>query len=509
VANRISFTDTAPALPASSNDWCTQKGIYLGNCKSTIMHSDSIIGRNTTTALSNNRIAGIYLHGSNGYTAKCNIADNTAFGLAVIGENKAGDSTAIANNTFKTSYGGILLRQLAKEGSVGDVGYLQATAPFAKQDNDNKFTDLGSSNHRIYKIGDTCDFSQDKFVTDSTKVNAANPNHNVSVRFNGAANILCRVLVNNPQSATTPICTAPPAGKKPIIDNGTATGIATGNVNYVTHKPGATWLDNYLLQQNLRSTPALRSIPLLDSIYVANNGDAIQLLDVWDEQYSKLCAMQMPKDSSAWQDAYDELQTLNNGIQSEESFVTNAVVVNSLLLKHLLNPALPEEQLTMLAEMAVACPYDKGNAVYKARALMQDIAPGSFYDDLALCNAVGIYKTTAGGSNHYAQENQLLFFNSTATGTIIPVEKANMPSNTILVYPNPASTELHYLMQLQPKTTAMLRLFNSTGSEVFSQAITESNRQGSLAVGFLARGVYVCQVVMASGQCISVKVILD
>jgi hypothetical protein len=97
-----------------------------------------------------------------------------------------------------------------------------------------------------------------------------------------------------------------------------------------------------------------------------------------------------------------------------------SLAVNGMLLQHLINPALPAEQLTMLEEMAQACPYDKGNAVYKARALMQDIAPGSFYDDLALCNAVGIYKTSAGGRNHYAQENQLLFSNFRTHDLVLP-----------------------------------------------------------------------------------------
>ncbi len=48
--------------------------------------------------------------------------------------------------------------------------------------------------------------------------------------------------------------------------------------------------------------------------------------------------------------------------------------------------------LEQLEELALSCPFVNGSAVYKARSLFSHIQPGISYNDLEICNAVGVYK---------------------------------------------------------------------------------------------------------------------
>jgi hypothetical protein len=51
------------------------------------------------------------------------------------------------------------------------------------------------------------------------------------------------------------------------------------------------------------------------------------------------------------------------------------------------------EDSIRIDNLANHCPYIGGTAVYKARALYAMYAPAGIFDDMKICNAVGVYKT--------------------------------------------------------------------------------------------------------------------
>ena len=59
-----------------------------------------------------------------------------------------------------------------------------------------------------------------------------------------------------------------------------------------------------------------------------------------------------------------------------------------------------------IQDLANQCPFVRGTAVYKARSLYALYQPGFYIDDMALCNAAGIYKN---GKGLFDVENEKLF----------------------------------------------------------------------------------------------------
>ncbi|QLH44670.1 MAG: hypothetical protein HWD58_03005 [Bacteroidota bacterium] len=79
------------------------------------------------------------------------------------------------------------------------------------------------------------------------------------------------------------------------------------------------------------------------------------------------------------------------------------------------------EDFEQLEELALSCPFVNGSAVYKARSLYAHIRPGISYNDLEICNAVGVYKSSLGNSTDGNNDEE---------------------SSNIIVYPNPTHSEL-------------------------------------------------------------------
>lgn len=49
--------------------------------------------------------------------------------------------------------------------------------------------------------------------------------------------------------------------------------------------------------------------------------------------------------------------------------------------------------LSVSSAVQTICPYIGGTAVYKARALYAMYNPTALFDDMKICNAIGVYKT--------------------------------------------------------------------------------------------------------------------
>jgi hypothetical protein len=483
-SNTITFSAANPALPSNSNTWCAQMGVYLGNCKNVIVHSDSILANGSATALSNNRIAGIYLHASKAYELRCNYIDNTTYGIAAIGDNKTGDSLAITNNFIKTSTAGLLLRQLAVAGSVGDIGYLNFTASV---DNDNRFTDRLSSNRRVLRIGDTCGSFTDKIVTDSSKINANNPNHNVSITFANAPNNNCKITVQNPFGTAVPYCTTPNfiVGSKPILSTGHAEDILEDRVQYFEHNSGATWLDRYLLMQYLHREPAMRqTAPMLDSFYLASIESSMGMLTKVDVLLATLTDQYYASNGTRWDSLHTAITTYNNAIPADDYIVNTAKQINATYLAVLKQGTaqLASSSYTQIQATALACPYEYGTAVYKARMLYSLLEPQHFYDDLALCNAVGIYRYQNSDSNSVAAQ-------------------ASIATNPIVIYPNPTSTTVNFESTDKQLDGALVCFYDNTGRLVLSHLlVANSAGQASCDVGMLPVGVCQYKLTCINGQ---------
>jgi Secretion system C-terminal sorting domain len=130
-----------------------------------------------------------------------------------------------------------------------------------------------------------------------------------------------------------------------------------------------------------------------------------------------------------------------------------------------------------------SCPYLAGNAVYKARALYAMLVPGMFFDNLDICNAAGVYRTS--DSTDYIKEQAMLDADLTI--------KAIITNNEVKIYPNPTHNQLFVNHGFNLNSGAEIKIINVLGSTILSQAVIVNKTLTRIELGNVAPGVYACQ----------------
>jgi hypothetical protein len=138
-----------------------------------------------------------------------------------------------------------------------------------------------------------------------------------------------------------------------------------------------------------------------------------------------------------------------------------------------------------------------GEAVFRARVL--DAMHGSLahYDDLVLCNSQGLYK--GGKSKLQAQLDEMQAV----------LRQNELQRNAILVYPNPASTELNVDYKLVDTEVAEFSMYDLLGKQLNIIAIKANTQTAKFSLSGFAQGVYTYKFKSSMGQLFTGKILVE
>jgi hypothetical protein len=156
--------------------------------------------------------------------------------------------------------------------------------------------------------------------------------------------------------------------------------------------------------------------------------------------------------------------------------------------------SLSANELLEIESLASKCPYLDGQAVFKARTLYAMIAGPLTYNDLAICNNLGVYK---GGINWYEIENS-------------QIGKMQQRSNEdIQVYPNPTTTEVNFKAKSTNLSKAMLKVFDVSGRLIQIKVKRQNEEILQIELGEVPAGLYHYNLILEDGNKYSGKLIKE
>ena len=154
-------------------------------------------------------------------------------------------------------------------------------------------------------------------------------------------------------------------------------------------------------------------------------------------------------------------------------------------------------KLSVLSAVQTICPFVGGNAVPiaigKARTLWSMYEADAKYDDRMLCmnaqNKKGD-KITDIDSFLNNQLKETIETNAMTIGQqpIIKTSKAELTDGEVVVYPNPASTQI--TIEYNCMSEGYFILYNAIGQEVMRSQLGKGRKKVSLLTNDLSKGVY-------------------
>ncbi len=210
---------------------------------------------------------------------------------------------------------------------------------------------------------------------------------------------------------------------------------------------------------------------------------------------------------ATWEQWLAAAQGANGQIVSNEVQEQNESYINDAYMRYLeggFDTLNNETDSTLIASLALSCPFVNGSAVYKARMLYSYWVPAETYTDLDLCNAAGLYK---GGKNPLAEQNAMLnsFVLGEDDGSADQIE-IEPQQQGIVISPNPGTGLFTVEVVGKALTDGTLEVFNLLGQKVQTVSLKGSSSVQFNLTGNSA-GVYYYQcrdggVVVFSGKLI-------
>jgi hypothetical protein len=128
-----------------------------------------------------------------------------------------------------------------------------------------------------------------------------------------------------------------------------------------------------------------------------------------------------------------------------------------------------ENYVTQLYSIAVQCPYSGGNAVFKARAILESMYDTIYWDDVNLCFGEGIYRQAKGNQKAFA--------------------------NNIIVQPNPSSGILEIVKTYSLNNNCNVIIKNSLGAVLLEQTIDCKQGTEIIDAKMLRNGIYTVSII--------------
>lgn len=171
----------------------------------------------------------------------------------------------------------------------------------------------------------------------------------------------------------------------------------------------------------------------------------------------------------------------------------NEKLMNTIQLKRLADEALTKEERSQMVTLAFSCPLEAGNAVYRARSLLQTW--GNYvFDDAANCEP-GKGEDDDKGDGDGRK-------NKTLDDEII------RPNSQWRVYPNPTQHQL-WIAGNRMEELESIQLFNGFGQSVLHQQ-NKADVQMEIQLPFeLKAGLYFLRLQLRSGEMYTQKILLQ
>lgn len=238
----------------------------------------------------------------------------------------------------------------------------------------------------------------------------------------------------------------------------------TTEMAYGSEEEGVKKLSEELLYDMLKSDTALMGNDTLQEFYD----------DKKEEHTGKLDEIKDLISNNEFTDADTKLSALPLSNDAEETNKTLYEIVNNVQQRK--TYTLTEEELNTLIDIAGLCPIKYGQAVYSARVLIntQYGYETMGWEDEELC--------TSGISYRRSKVN----INS-------PTD--SLANNDFMIFPNPASTELHFKINNSSNcvegVNTKLEILDVLGNTVIKRELDGFISFGELNISILANGVYI------------------
>jgi hypothetical protein len=470
--NQISLTyaDTATMTMSLAT---MLEGIHVSFGKGTSITKNEILGNNNMASMGRENIAGISANNSWDLQIGCNLVSKTRFGVQAI-SNCQTDSTAVKGNIMHQQLLGWAFRHLGTEGTFGDVGD-------TVNDNHNTFPNTG-----LFKVFKFCDSSQAYkiFTHPNTLDLTESSSYNIITQLNdckydvsdnsGADIYECPVIYNFQQTNSSNF------GQAEAIQ------IATNTKSYSEYPEIAHWMDAMKLYEQLKADTSFRnSNDTLLNFYDSLDTEIISQINSTNDRLATLIASMQSQNYELYLQRMDEAANNNSNIVSESEQEANEHDINEIYLKLLQygKDTLTAQDSIFIETLANQCPYIGGTAVYKARMLYALYNPASMFDDISLCNSIGVYKN-GGGSGLFDDENNYLKSLKPKQNDLVNSE------NQFILYPNPASTTVTIGYKLQPSEKGDVIVYDLLGRAQMKIDLDYNINKVSVNILSLPQGIY-------------------
>jgi hypothetical protein len=154
----------------------------------------------------------------------------------------------------------------------------------------------------------------------------------------------------------------------------------------------------------------------------------------------------------------------------------------------------------------LACPFVGGTAVYKARSIYSRYAPAAIFNNLKMCNEVGIYKTNNINNNNNSNFTKEIEYLKTLK---VKTAVVNNNGTVVKVYRNPATDLLTVEYYLPNNISATFTLLDINGREILSKNLNATLNTSTINISQYARGIYMYKIKDSIGLVTIGKIILE
>jgi hypothetical protein len=381
--------------------------------------------------------------------------------------------------------------KILTNGSFGDVGEQGV------YDANNKFHNIaGTPNlkvRRVFSQSWQCDPNapKPKIFTNSANLQP----------FESTSNILgnlCNYEVVNANSGAQYICNpginiTPSNTSDEVTDIDYALMVAEDSVAYSEFQDMGEVMDERVLYAQLvHDTTARNSYPVLNQFYLDRQQSTMAKLVTIDQLLQKLTDTSVVQNPFEFTSVLNEVKQLNATVASAELYDLNERTINGIFIKEMEYgiDSISQAENEWISTLAWECPYVAGNAVFKARMLYMRINPWAHFNDLSICNAVGVYKN---GTGLFDEENAEMDNTAQQHGlqVIYAVEK-----NSIKLYPNPATDQVNVSYNVNPYDKSVLELLDIQGRHIQTIHLPANNNKVSFSIAEWSNAVYTYRFVV-------------
>lgn len=382
------------------------------------------------------------------------------------------------------------LCKIVTNGSFGNVGEQGV------YDANNKFHNIaGTPNLKVRRV-----FSQSWQCNTILQQPTIYTNSSNLQPFESTSNMLnsdCKYEIVNANSGAPYICNpginlTPSNASDEVTDIDHALMVAEDSVAYSDQDMGEVMDERTLYAQLMHDTTARNSYPILNQFYIDHQLSTMAKLVTIDQLLRKLTDTTVVQNPIEYTSVLSQVKQLNATVSSAELYDLNERTINGIFIKEMEYgiDSISQAENEWISTLAWECPYVAGNAVFKARMLYMRINPWAHFNDLSICNAVGVYKN---GTGLFDEENAELDNTAQQHGlqVIYAVEK-----NSIKLYPNPATDQVNVSYNVNPYDNSALELLDMQGRHIQTIHLPAYNNKVSFSIAEWSNAVYTYRFVV-------------